>query len=1681
MKVKEDNFSSFSELSVKNLESWKELNDQSYYSHPEFGVLPSDAPCADCIEDLSKRTVDERYFIDLKDRNKYFQQKAMGQLHELINGNWLTINHRLKNNSDGVYLSGFSIDRAGFDVKNEIGFLETSLGKLNFNHWSLIVKKDNQLQSPLVANWTNLSVGENGLTITEIFPGIDAEMRVLRGAIKTNFIIKKNEFGVFNELIFADEFSLLGGVSLNFTNGAYTEGVGDILVKNNIGELAYIQQGILYPKNGPKDLILNPVYRISLNNLGVVVPFNWINDNINKYELVVDPLVTGTNTLAQAAILGSQYNASCNFTNSCNATLIVARPANATITDVTWSFNYLATGACWLEDGGVRFSTGACLSPAAAGFYWFCNLIGGGTCTGANISIFNDLGTCIPAPSCVPVNVPFTMQFFRGCWGTTGCNNTCIGAASPWTMTITGRTIEYTNAASNITVSATTVCQGGTVSASTVTSYGVPSFTYNWSFSPTGSPSVGTGVNATIAFPTSGTITLYSFVTDACGNIVTSTRVITVSPSPSITANPNAPIICSGQSTGIVLSSTITNTTYSWTVVQNGVSGASNGTQTGNAVSINQSLTATGAVAGTATYIITPAAGGCPGSPITVIVTVNPTLTASVSIAASTTSICTGSPVTFTATPTNGGTVPTYQWYVNGNPVVGQTNSTFTSTTLANGASVSVQMTSNAAPCMVGSPASSIAIPITVTTLLVPSIAISSSAPAACSGAALTITATPTNGGTTPTYQWFVNGNPVVGQTNATFTSTTLANGASVTVQMTSNAAPCLSVPTATSSPIVVTINPPLIASVSISASTVSICINGSVTFTATPTNGGTTPTYQWYVDGNPVAGQTSSIFTSISLTNGASVTVQMTSNATPCLVGSPATSNTVTIAVNPVLIPAVAIVANITTACAGTAITFTATPTNGGTVPTYQWYVNGNPVVGQTNSTFTSTTLANGASVTVQMTSNATPCLTVPTATSLPIVVTINPSITASVSVAASTTTICAGGSVTFTATPTNGGTTPTYQWFVNGNPVAGQTNATFTSATLANSASVTVEMTSNATPCLIGSPASSSPVSIAVNPVLIPSISIIANTTIACTAAAITFTATPTNGGTAPTYQWFLDGNPVAGQTNSTFSSTTLANGASVTVQMTSNATPCLSVSTATSSPIVVTINPLIAASVSISASTNTICAGSSVTFTATPTNGGTTPTYQWFVNGNPVAGQTNSTFTSTTLANGASVTVQMTSNATPCLVGSPATSNAEIIVVNPNPVVTALNNGPLCVTQQLDLNTTTIAGATYSWTGPQSFNSLSQNPSITNVSLANAGTYTVTVSLNGCTSTATTLVTIVTGFPATINPSGPYCLNSGIVTLVASTGGGIWSGLGITNASTGSFNPSLASLGINTISYTTPGACGGTSTVDIVILPIPSISISSNVTVGCSPLTVTFTDNSTPTSSAVLWNFGNGVTSSTINTATYNASGCYDVSLTSTNAGGCSTTETFIDFICVLQDPVADFTTNEFSTSIYNPSFDLTNQSDYAVSYLWEFDNNATSTVTNPSVTYPEEQGSYTVQLIAYNAAGCSDTITKILTVTDELVFFVPNSFTPNGDEFNNSFVPVFTSGFDPYEFSMLIFNRWGETIFESKDAKVGWDGTYDEKIVVDGTYVWTIRLKDIENDKKYTYTGHVNVLK
>src|SRR5689334_2779235 len=211
-------------------------------------------------------------------------------------------------------------------------------------------------------------------------------------------------------------------------------------------------------------------------------------------------------------------------------------------------------------------------------------------------------------------------------------------------------------------------------------------------------------------------------------------------------------------------------------------------------------------------------------------------------------------------------------------------------------------------------------------------------------------------------------------------------------------------------------------------------------------------------INGSPLALQDAAPISTSTLANNDAVTVVMTSTDA-CANPTTATSNTIDITTSTVT-PTVTIAADQNPVCTGTTVTFTATPTDGGTTPIYQWQVNG-ANVGTNSPTFSSNTLAQGDIVTVTMTSNAN-CVTTATANSNQVVMNIT-SVTPAVSIISTTTSICAGGSITFTATPTNGGATPAYQWMVNGNPVAGQTAATFTTTTLNNNDQVTVVMTSS------------------------------------------------------------------------------------------------------------------------------------------------------------------------------------------------------------------------------------------------------------------------------------------------------------------------------------------------------------------------------------------------------------------------------------------------------------------------------------------------------------------------------------------------------------------------------------------------------------------------------------------
>lgn len=386
----------------------------------------------------------------------------------------------------------------------------------------------------------------------------------------------------------------------------------------------------------------------------------------------------------------------------------------------------------------------------------------------------------------------------------------------------------------------------------------------------------------------------------------------------------------------------------------------------------------------------------------------------------------------------------------------------------------------------------------------------------------------------------------------------TLVNADVVTCILTSNAN-CTTTANATSNAITITVSPSVVPAVAITSTSTSICAGSSVTFNATPTNGGATPVYQWKVNGVN-AGTNSSSFTTTALANNDVVTVQLTSNAA-CASPLTASSNSINMTVAPSVTPSVSIAASSTNVCAGTTVTFTATPINGGGAPVYQWKVNG-ANVGLNSASFSSSTLSNNDLVSVVMTSNAT-CASPLSVTSNAIAITVNSLSAPTIAITTGATTVCAGASASFNATVTNVGSSPVYQWKVNGNDV-GTNSSSFTTTSLVNGDVVTCQLTSSS-PCAGTTTVSSNSITITVNPSVAPSVVISASSTNICVGASVTFTATPTNGGTIPAYQWKVNGNN-AGTNSATFVSSVLTNNDVVTVVLTSTAT-CAVPSTATS----------------------------------------------------------------------------------------------------------------------------------------------------------------------------------------------------------------------------------------------------------------------------------------------------------------------------------------------------------------------------------------------------------------------------------------------------------------------------------------------------------------------------------
>ena len=377
--------------------------------------------------------------------------------------------------------------------------------------------------------------------------------------------------------------------------------------------------------------------------------------------------------------------------------------------------------------------------------------------------------------------------------------------------------------------------------------------------------------------------------------------------------------------------------------------------------------------------------------------------------------------------------------------------------------------------------------------------------------------------------------------------------------------------------------------------------------------------------------------------------------------------------------------------------------------------------------------------------------------------------------------------------------------------------------------------------------------------------------------------------------------------------------------------------------------------------------------------------------------------------------------------------ATTQTMNIVISQNTTPTFSQVGPFCSGVTIPpLLTNSINGISGTW-----------SPAINNTATT---TYTFTPTAGLCATTQTMSITITPNTSPLFTQVGPFCSGATISPLpTSSTNGisGIWSPA-INNAATTTytFSPTLIT-----------GECASTQTMSIIISPIITSTWFEVVCVSELPF---------------LWN---GIS--------YNGAGIY--SYYTVTAGGCDSTA--ILNLSISPTPLTSFIP---SISLFTESPQLvafTNTSVGAATYSWDFGDGAFSSEDNPEHLYSENSNGQTITLVAVSSEGCIGTYQVSIEFEEGLIFYIPNTFTPDQDEHNQTFRPIFTSGFDPYNYEMLIFNRWGEIIFETHDVTYGWDGTYSftNSTCQDGVYSYKITFKNPVLDERKVVCGNLILLK
>jgi gliding motility-associated-like protein len=200
---------------------------------------------------------------------------------------------------------------------------------------------------------------------------------------------------------------------------------------------------------------------------------------------------------------------------------------------------------------------------------------------------------------------------------------------------------------------------------------------------------------------------------------------------------------------------------------------------------------------------------------------------------------------------------------------------------------------------------------------------------------------------------------------------------------------------------------------------------------------------------------------------------------------------------------------------------------------------------------------------------------------------------------------------------------------------------------------------------------------------------------------------------------------------------------------------------------------------------------------------------------------------------------------------------------------------------------------------------------------------------------------------------------------------------------------------------------------------------------------------------------------------------------------NSNGCDSTITVN--LTVLPNPIAAFTSSPELLEYGLTEIQLLDQSLGQIdAWEWTFTSEngtvQTSNLQNPIFTLSNGlTGSITFELTVSNNLGCSDFVTSVLNILEDAAIYIPNTFSPDGDAFNNTFQAV-GKNISPEHFELTIFNRWGEIIFSSQDPNLGWNGyVADRGPAPDGVYSYQLSYRFLNQSKNEVITGHVHLLR